>query len=183
MPSDRIVRINTAHDEIHEGDSYTVDLVDISMGDGDTILFAFKTADTEKLINMVVEWSTKVGGHLEIIEAPTWTNQTGTSVAIINRKRGSSNTSGLLHDLTDTIFVAESKISANVTTILTTNATTIETKYLFGSQANVGVNANRGIAEFLLEGDTQYVIKYTADGGSNAGFLKLDWYEHTENAI
>ena len=183
MPSDRIVRINTEHDEIHEGDSYLVSLVDLTMADTETINFAFKTPNTEKYINLVIDWSALVAGHLELIEAPTWGNQTGTSVAIINRNRTSSNTSGLQHDLTDTVFATGSKISANVTTILTTNATIIGTSYVFGAVSNKGNNESRGRAEFILEGNTQYVIRLTADGGSNKGFLALSWYEHKANDI
>ena len=183
MPSDRIDRIEGEHDRIHEGVSFTVNLVDISMGDGDTINIAFKTPNTLKRLHMIMDWSTLAGGHLELIEAPTWGNQTGTSIAIINRYRGSTVTSGLEHDLDTTAFVAESKVSANVTTILTTNATTVQASYLFSAASNKGAAESRGRAEFLLKPNTQYVIKYTADGGSNAGFVKLSWYEYIFNAI
>jgi hypothetical protein len=182
MPSDRIVRIDFEHNEVHRGDSYTVNLVDTSMADTETINIAFKTPNTTKYINMSIDWVTKAGGHLELIEAPTWTNQSGTSIAIINRNRVSSNSSGLLHDLTTTTFAAASKVSANVTTILTTNATTIDVSYLFGS-ATKGEAESRGHSEFILNADTQYVIRYTADGGTNAGFIKLIWNEYKDSAI
>lgn len=182
MPSNEIPRMLYPHKEIHEGNSFVVSVADASMADNDEMNVAFKTPTTTKYINMTVEWATKAGGEIFIIEAPTWTNQSGSSLAITNRNRNSSKTSGIKHDLTDTVFATGSKISNDVTTILTTNAMTVDQDYMFGSQ-NKGAAAKRGSAELILKANTQYVIKLIASAGSNAGFLKLSWYEHTAAII
>ena len=176
-----IIRITAAHHEVHEGDSYNYVLTETTMQTTETINVAFKTpAAATKYIHMIVEFSTRAGGNLEILEAATWTAQTGTAATPMNANRNSSNTSSLLGNETTTVFTA-GEIAYDVTTILTTNATIIEDVYAFG--ANRVPATNRGITEFILKAATTYVIRFTADGNTNGGQIHLRWYEHLPNVI
>ena len=176
-----VIRIGFAHAGIHDGDTFQVWLTDDTMGDGDEINFAFKTpASTSKQIHMVVNWGVLVAGILDIIEAPTWTAKSGTIFAPINVNRLSDKNSEITGNETTTLFTAN-EVAYNVTTILTTNATTIESQAIFG--ANVKGGGSRETEEHILKSATKYVITLTADGGSNAGHLHLRWYEYLPNVI
>ena len=162
---------------VHDGDSYHVWFTDDTLADNETINFAFKTpVSTTKEIHMVIDWDVKVGGTLEVKEAATWTKQSGTIKVPINRNRLSSNTSEILGNETSTVFTAN-EVAYNVTTILTTNATTIEEQGIF-----VGTN-KKGMLELILQSDTTYVVLLTGDGASNAGHLHIRWYEYLPNVI
>jgi len=72
--SKEIVHIDFAHHEIHDGDTYEYHFTDTVMADTETINIAFKTPSvTTKEIHLVIEFAAKVAGHLEILEAATWT--------------------------------------------------------------------------------------------------------------
>ena len=137
-----IPRIDSAHKEVHAGDSYMAFNDELTMATTETINFAFQTpAAATKEIHMIVEYETLIGGYLEILEAATWTAQTGTAFVPLNRHRNSTNTSTLLGDETTTVFTAN-EIAYDVTTILTTNATTIHLDRAPGAQ-NKKANASR----------------------------------------
>jgi len=177
-----VTRIDFAHHEIHDGDSFMAYNDELTMATTETINFAFKTPpSTTKQIHMVIEYETLVGGFLEILEAATWTAQTGTAFVPLNRNRNSTNTSELLGDETTTVFTAN-EIAFDVTTILTTNATTIWLDRAPGAQ-NKAANVPRSISEIVLLADTTYVIRFSAIGNSNSGFIRLSWYEHLPNII
>ena len=177
-----IPRIDAGHYEIHEGDSFTAFNDELTMASTETINFAFKTPPaTTKEIHMVIEYETLIGGFIEILEAATWTAQTGTAYVPINRHRNSLNESALLGDETTTVFTAN-EIAFDVTTILTTNATTIYLDRAPGAQ-NKKAHAARAMEEFIFKAETTYVIRFTAVGASNSGFIRLSWYEHTANII
>jgi len=177
-----IPRIYSAHHEIHEGDSFTAFNDELTMQTTETINFAFKTpAATTKEIHMIIEYETLVGGYLEILEGAIWTAQSGTAYTPMNRHRNSDKESELLGDETTTVFTAN-EIAYDVTTIGTTNATTIHMDRAPGAQ-NKKANASRGTEEFILKAETTYVIRFTAVGNTNSGFIRLNWYEYTANII
>lgn len=182
MVRNEITRIDSSHEEIHKGDAYTVSIVSGVLGDNATLNIAFKTPNTTKYIHMIVDWSSKAGGSIEVIEAPTWTQGSGTSLAIINRERNSSNTSGIKNNATTTVFLANSKMVKDVTTVLETNALTIDQEHVFGSNVK-GAQSQRGVQELILKANTAYVIRYTADGGTNAGAIKLSWAEYKRELV
>jgi len=146
-----VTRIDFAHHEIHDGDSFMAYNDELTMATTETINFAFKTPpSTTKQIHMVIEYETLVGGFLEILEAATWTAQTGTAFVPLNRNRNSTNTS--------------------------------ELDRAPGAQ-NKAANVPRSISEIVLLADTTYVIRFSAIGNSNSGFIRLSWYEHLPNII
>ncbi len=182
MVQNEIPRILHEHHKIHEGDAYQAWNDELTMANTETINFAFKTpASAIKKIHIVAEFSTLVGGTFEILEAATWTAQTGTAFTPINKDRNSSKTSELLGDETTTVFTA-GEIVYDVTTILTTNATTVDFIRATGKQ-NKETTAVRARRELILKAATTYVIRFTAVGASNTGFIRLVWYEHLRDSI
>jgi len=183
MGNKEIPRIDFAHHEIHEGESFMIHNDELTMGNTETINFAFKTpAKTVKEIHMVIEYETLVGGYLEVLEAATWTAQTGTAQTPINRDRNSSTESTIFGNETTTTFTTANEFAYDVTTILTTNATTIYMDRAPGAQ-NKRAHPQRSVEEIILKAETTYVIRFTAVGASNSGFIRLSWYEHLKNVI
>jgi len=174
--------INFEHGMVHDGDAYEYHFTDATMADTETINIAFKTpAVTTKQIHILVEFGFKVAGHMEIIEAATWTAKSGTAVTPINANRNSENVSTLLGNETTTTFTTANELALNVTTVLTTVATTIETRYTFDAKKSDA--APRGLFEWILKAGTTYVIRLTADGGSNAAWVRMRWYEYLPNVV
>lgn len=172
------VVIDVAHHEIHAGDSFHACGTDTSMGNSDTLILAFKTASGTKRIHLFHSFITLTGGHFEIIEGPTWTNQTGTKQPIYNRKREASmNSSSLLEDQAQVGFVASDNMILNPTGL--SGGTAIHTHYAYG-QKNQFTGRGRDIEEMILKPDTQYAIRFTADAASNAAQMLLDFYEHQD---
>lgn len=163
---------------IHDGDMFQIFHEDITLDDNATINFAFKTpALTTKEIHMVIDFATEIGGQVTVLEAATWTAKSGTAATPINLNRNSTNTSEILGNETTTTFTTANELALNVTTILTTNATTIESEAIY---VHGGL---RGMSEIILKADTTYVVLFTAEGASNFAHLKLRWYEYLPNTI
>ncbi len=172
------VVIDVAHHEIHEGDSFHCGSIDTAMGNTDTLIIAFKTPSGTKRVHMFHSFITLTGGHLEIIEGPTWTNQTGTKQPVYNRKREASmSSSALLEDQAQAGFVASDNMILNPTGL--SGGTAIHTHYAYG-QKNQFTGRGRDTEENILRPDTQYAIKFTSDAASNAAQMLLDFYEHTD---
>ena len=175
-----IPRVDFAHYQIHKGNSFIAHNDELTMATTETINFAFKTPVlTAGEIHMIVEYETLIGGTLEILEAATWTAQTGTIYVPINRDRNSSNQALITGNETTTLFTAN-EIAFDVTTILTTNATVIHMDRAPDVQKKAATSP-RELSEFILKAETTYVIRFTAIGDSNSGFIRLSWYEHLKN--
>lgn len=175
-----ILNITSAHQEIHEGSAFMVDAVNILMSDGDTLILAFKTPSGIKRVHFVMDYSSLVSSHIELIEAPIWTTGTGSLITILNRKRETSmKSSGVLEDLTSTpTFAANNAVLLDPTGL--SGGTTIKTMYAFGAKQR-STTLSRDVSENLLWPDVQYAVRLTSDDNSNKGQLHLDWYEHTDD--
>jgi len=177
-----IVRIDSEHHQVHDGDMFMAYNDEATMQTTETINFAFKTPPAAtKEIHMVVDFSTLVGGTLEVLEAAIWTAQTGTAFVPINRHRNNAKESTLLGNETTTVFTAN-EIAYDVTTIGTTNATTVDFVRAAGT-ANKNASQPRARRELILKADTTYVVRFTAVGNTNSGSIRLEWYEHLANII
>lgn len=172
------VTIDVAHHEIHEGESFHCDVVDITLASAATMILAFKAPSGTKRVHMVYRFITLTGGHVEIIRGPTWDNQTGTKKAITNDKDESGMaSSGILEDQAQASFVASDNMIENPDSVA--GGTVIRTIYAFG-QKNQFAAAAREVAENVLRPDTQYAVKFISDAASNKAQMILDWYEHTD---
>ena len=166
------------HWEIHEGESFTAETVNESMGNGDKINIGFKTPATGKTIHMVANFSSKTAAHMSIWEGPTWSGTQGSGLAIniINRNRKSTLTSSLLTNIFDAGFAVSGTLNSDLTGL--GGGTTLKTKWAYA--ANIGTPSPiRGQHEFLLSGATQYVVEVEADAATSAAQIELNWYEES----
>lgn len=166
------------HYEVHEGGAFVLDVVHLTLDNAATIILAFKTMSGTKRAHMMTNFMTLTGGHVDIIEAPTWTAESGTLVTIYNRKRLASMTnSGLLENKGQATFTASNGLILNPDDFA--DGTIIHDLYGFGqkNQFNAG---GRDIEEIILKPDTQYAVRFVSDAASNKAQLELNWYEHTD---
>ena len=173
--SSALVGVSFAHHNLHAGKSYEVTAVDLSMQDTDKLIVAFRTGATGN-VHLLIEFATTIGGHLELIEGPTWTTNTGTATTVYNRRFDSSNTSLIEEDKSDTPAWTAGAVLVNPTGL--SGGTVKDVRYLLAANAAREGGARRGTSEWVLAPSTQYAVKYTADGNSNGGFVSLTWYEH-----
>lgn len=170
--------ITVPHGAAHEGHAFLADFVDETLGDGATIELCFKTPPGTKRVHMWIEFTTLVGGDVRILEAPTWTTNTGAQSPILNRKRLASMTaSGILEDTTGT-FTATDNVNANPDGLA--GGTVIHHLYAWGKKEVMQAGGTRDVWEIMLKPDTLYAVVFTADGGSNKAQVILNWYEHTD---
>jgi hypothetical protein len=174
------VGLSYAHHEVHEGDGFTASLVDLSMNNNDTVILAFQTAAGTKRVHMLPQFSTLVGGRFQLMEAPTWNAQSGSSVPILNRKREAAmNSSNILADQAQPGFVAADVMHGNPTGLA--GGTSVYDVYTFGERGKVGAGTSRETDETILRPGIQYAALFTAIGNSNNGQIILTWYEHTDS--
>ena len=166
--------IDYAHHEIHAGSSFTIDHYAESKNDGQTINVYMKTANTAKWLHMFMNWSSGGAAFTRIYEGPTITANTGTNgVAIFNRNRNSTNTSGVSDNAASP---AANKIGTDVTK--TANGTIIYTEYAGAAKAQGAfVRAER---EFVLKSNTVYLFEVESDAAGITLNFDLTWYEHTD---
>lgn len=173
-----LLTLDAPHHEIHEGDSFCSSAVDTSMGNGDTLVLAFKTMAGTKRAHIVVQFLALSGGHVEILEGPTWDNESGSLNPIFNRKRTSpALLSEMLEDSGQAAFTATGNLVLNPTTLA--GGTALCPEYSFGTVSKPAVSG-RELVEWVLRPDTQYAVRLTADAASNKGQLILAWYEHMD---
>jgi hypothetical protein len=177
-----LVVISYQHADVHQGSSYKSDVIDGSLSDSETIILAFKTAAGTKRAHLIAEFSTLVGGNLEIWEGVTWTAETGSLNPILNRWRQSSmNSSMMLENSGQPTFTATDNLILNPTGLSTGTAISVHHLYAWGKKEKFAGGSVRDIEELILKPDTQYAVVFTASGGSNAAQIILNWYEHTDN--
>jgi len=171
--------LDNAHHEIHDGTCFHTSKADTAMATAATLALCFKTAATQSRVHMFVHFTTLTGGHVEIIEGPGWTNQTGTKTPIYNRRRQDTmGSSGMLEDQAQAGFVASDNVIYNASAV--SGGVVIYSMYAYGAK-NRFSGAARGESEWVLNSSTQYVVKFTSDAASNKAGLHMDWYEHEDS--
>lgn len=172
-----LIIVDFAHHEAHEGCAFHSQAFDLSMGNSDTLILAFKTPPGTNRAHMLLGFITNGDAHMELIESPTWTNQTGALNPIYNRKRGAGS-SALLEDQAQAGFVASDNLILNPTDLAGGTSVLMIYSYAERAKAEAGV---RGDSEWILAPDTQYAVLLTSDVTSNSGQILLDWYEHADS--
>ena len=172
-----LITVQNEHHEVHEGSAFSANHVDTSMAIGDTNELCFKTPAAGKLIHLAGEFLTLTGGHLDLIEGPTWDASSGSAVAIYNRKRAAAMTSSvLLEDRSTGSFVANDELILNPTTFA--GGTVLLPFYGFG-QKNQFSGGGQSALEWVLQPETQYAVRFVSTANSNAAQILMRWYEHT----
>ncbi len=167
--------IDYAHHETHSGSSFHADTVDTSMGNTDTLVLAWRTPLAKKKMHLTVGWAAKAAGHVELIENPLWTAGTGTKVSIINNNRSSTKATQVQENTTGSWLKAESVI-LNPTAFR--DGKVILSGYTWAVSAITTID--REDQERVLNFNTDYGLRYTADAATNAGFVHIGWYEHQD---
>ncbi len=179
--TDSITTVTFEEHALHVGSSFASDFVDETLGDGDTIILAWKTPSAPMFTHMVVGFTTLVGGDLTLWEGVTWTTGTGVLNPILNRRRDSATTSGLLEDLTATpVFTATGNVLSNVVGLNTGAATQLHHLHAWGIRNRLAAGGARDTEEWILDPDTLYALVFTADGAANKAEVIANWYEHDE---
>lgn len=173
-----LITTDCAHTAIHEGESFFSEAVEFGIASGGTLVLAFKTPTNTRKAHLLVDFMTLLGSHCEILEGPTWDNQSGSLSPIFNRNRESSNSSTLLEDQGQASFIASDNLILNPTGL--SGGTALPNGYAFGAKNKIGAGASRSAREIVLKPDTQYAVVLTSDASSNDGFLSLNWHEQQD---
>jgi hypothetical protein len=178
--------ITYPHHEIHDKCSFICWHTVTSLGDGGTVIIAFKTMAGTKRVHLEGVFSTLTGGHLAIWEGATWNQGSGIALPIINRFREPSPTSSILLENRGQVTPTASDEMMGTVTGLATGSVLLANPYVFGdigggnNPGSGGSGSSRG--EFVLEPDQTYAIVFTATAASNGGQIRLEWYEHEDVA-
>lgn len=166
-----IITITLPHHEIHEEDSYVLELVDTVLDNTEYFGVAFTTpAATTTRIHLIFGFISKAASHIELIEEPeTLTN--GTVITPLNRARFSSNNSALTN--------VKTYDSAGGDVITVGSGLVIHHLYTWTDKKHT--TKNRDDDEFILDASTRYAVKFTADAAANAGQIIVTWYEHRDS--
>ena len=175
--SSALVGITFEHHERHEGDAFFAEV----HGTGTALNLCFKTPPT-KHMHVVHLFSVPSTAHFEILEAASWTTNTGTVYAPKNFNRNSTNESGALEDKTATPGYTAGGILQTATSPSGTSIYYQAAVSDAAPQGGSGGLSAVGRNEIILKANTNYAFVLTSDDGSQLMQLILEWYEHTDAA-
>jgi hypothetical protein len=178
------VTIDFAHQEIHEGDSYSAYYTlttAATTGHRTGLYIKTPTAASGKRIHITASFSASTAANYSICEAPTIASNVGTHAnAIINRYRDSTHESGCYDNATTPAVnkfttLTEAQIAADGTWAL---GTVIRTEPLrVGDAPKPAGGSSRDSQEYILKANTKYVFLLTNTASSaNTHFILVDWY-------
>ena len=141
------------------------------------LTLALKTPNITTRFHLTAEFISEDKAHFEVYEGRTWTTSTGSQVSVLNRHRGSSNTTAVLEDTTGA-FADNHAIVKNPTTLA---AGTL----LYSERTWVNKNDSPRINvmdEIVLNADTTYSFELTSDAGLKSAYIRLRWYEKVDGS-
>jgi len=163
--SSAAISIDNALHQLHEGNVFSLGVVDKTLGNNEFIGISFITpASIDAKIHIIVGFTSQGPAHLEFIETPD-TLTGGSAATPLNRDRDSSNTSKLTSVLT----------YDNADTITQGAGVLISNEHSFAARAEQG--GTRAILEFILKPSTTYALKLVADQATNGGQIVAVWFE------
>ena len=160
------VTLNSEHYHVNKGKGFKAHLGDPVLGNGATLIVAFKTPNESEKVHLTVIADSTGVSKLEILEGPTVTNGSGTMVDWKNRKRGSPIKSG-----TFSIEASPWAGQYNEDPAITADGEVLDTHYM-----GAGVNKHSG-QKWELEKDTVYAVRLTSGEASNIANLILLQHE------
>ena len=179
--SGAMIVINHEENEKHDGNDFFVLYSVASLGalttPDDTMTLTFKTPDSTKIGHFVFRATGTAGWRLRLIEAPSGgaTSPTGT-LDIYNSKRASTKTSTF-----KSIAGVAAKVSYDA--LLATGGKTLWDEYIAGSGGPLSGGSGAGHdEEILLKPNTTYQLSMYGTA-TDAGTLKIGWYEHIPKNI
>ena len=166
--TEALTTISLLHHEAHAGNFFRCFVEAAALGAAGTLVAAFKTPTGNKFGHMGISFDVKVDGYVDLIEGPTWDNQSGTLAPIYNRRRASTNASVMLEDQGQLTFIASGNLNKDPTTLA--GGTAIRIGRLWSAGVKVGQSRQAG-GEWILDSDTQYDVRLTAVSAENGGTL------------
>ncbi len=163
--ADRIITVDYAHHEIHEGNNY-VAFHNAPLGASGKyqLLINAPEASTGKIVHILIRTRGSAESNIVFTEAPT-VSALGAAHLVVNRNRQSSNTALTAVTLGPTI----------------TGIGTILLESHFGSGPQVGGEGSF-TNEFNLAPGTLYMVNATSEGASNDLSVVLEFYEDLGDA-
>ena len=164
-----IIVTKAEHYEIHEGNSYRVEVAE-DVGSGNDISISFKTP-TGKKLHLDYSIQTENAATFSMYEESEVAS--GSAITARNANRNYA-------DASETTNLVKNG------TITTTNATTLLSHHV-GYESNNPNNMDNGATqqrqEWVLKENTMYTFELSNDAGvDNEMLLRLDWYE-TEDKV
>lgn len=175
------IGITQAHHTIHRGSAFQAFLQDSSVASGNKISFAFKTADSDKLIHLVLELRSTGEALTALIEGATFPDDDGSETigSVFNKQRDSGGATSIFENQTtglwDTVGIVA--FPQAVTTAKHPSSGVLIDCYVTGSGKQTG-GAARGTAEWILARDTVYAFVMESKSATNSMILKVEFYEH-----
>ena len=152
------VKIDFAHEMIHEGRHFMPPGFEELANIDDTKVFHITTSDSPELAHLTVKGRPQGETEIHIYKNPDVTG--GDAETIINRNQSSTRESGLT-------IVSDPTITDNGTEIYSESV---------GDGQKIGSDF-RGDSEIVLAKSTEYLIVITTKANTNKIFWLLDWYE------
>ncbi len=164
-PDDRIITVDYAHHEIHEG-THFVAFHNAPLGNGGTYQLLINTpaASTGKDIHLIIETRGSAESNIVFREG-TVVSDVGSAMSEVNRNRTSLNIAGTIITLAPTI----------------TSLGEVLMELHFGSGPQMGGD-DRSENEWNLAPGTLYLVNATSEAGSNDLSILIDWYEDRGDA-
>jgi hypothetical protein len=171
-----LIVVDYPHHEIHGGSSFVASGT-VDLGNGATMNINVKTPNSTKYSHVVFSVSHELEAAINLYEgfAPSGTADGGTpgvAVSVWNRNRNSSTAATTL------VYSG-----ATVGTAGTASAGTLIWAHHEGggSTPNRFGGESRGISEWVLKANTQYLFQIiNATTSANYTAWEVDWYEHTD---
>ena len=170
-----LIVVDYPHHEVHGGSSFTASGT-VDLGNGGTINIHVKTPNSTKYPHATFSITNELEAAINLYEgfAPSGTADGGTpgvAASVWNRNRNSSTA--------NTTLVYS---GATVGTAGTASAGTLIWAYHHGGGSGAGRfgGEDRGISEWVLKANTQYLLQIiNATTSANYTAWEVDWYEHT----
>jgi len=177
------VSIDFAHDELHEGSSYSVDYSETTASsDDDRTIIGLTTSNTAKWNHVVITITASGAAEFFIYEAPTFTAGQGTDGAIYNRQRNSSKASTTLNqDAAPERGKVSTYDEAEAVNLNYSGGTLIDYQLMASGTGPKPVGGtSRGVQEWVLKQNTSYLfIVQNVGASANTHVINLSWYEHS----
>jgi hypothetical protein len=169
-PSGASIFIDSAHHEIHEGKTFSVE-GSSTVTSGQIVEFILKTPDTTEWTHLTFDYSSNVADFAFIAyEGVTVLTTGSTAITPLNMDRNSSNTSSL--------GIWRSSGTA------TTSSTIVYGPYTIGASGNPqqrlgGTQSHQ--SEKILKQNTWYVFRFTNGTTTQVINFRANWYELTND--
>lgn len=170
--------IDYEYSRIHDGKAFLLFENDIDLDTDESINICFETPSDASEIHMLAHCNGGVGFRLNVLEAPTITNGTGTIIDAINRNRRSSETSTI-----KSIEASPQTGKANKNATITADGLIILDEVsgsIFPGPVVGESGFSRNLGELVLKAGTRYAYRVTSLDENNQVHLNLIWYELVE---